>query len=305
MKCKYCNKEFSNKSNLTRHEKTTKKCNKNNTIKQPKKIQCEFCDKELCSKQSLNRHIAICRHAKKCENDIQNIVSKLQDEVTDLKSDKNNLYMKKDNILSLNSIKIISRRDDGYINLNALCKAGKKEFKEWKLNKKTQDFLKILQSNEGLLEGDLLKFDSTIENGERTTWGHPQVAVNVAQWISSEFNVRVSRWIYQLALIGKVELKNKKTTTELDNIYEEKRLSLDIQPYLAKDIVYFFEFIPNDKDLADPELLKDENIHFFEFGVTSNIKQRQISYGSGHRLDKSFIYKTGYLASLGESYVKK
>ena len=92
---------------------------------------------------------------------------------------------------------------------------------------------------------------------------------------------------------------------ELDKIYEEKRLSLDIQPYLAKDIVYFFEFIPNEKDLTEPELLKDKNIHFFEFGVTSNIQQRQLSYGSSYRLDKGFIYKTGYLASLGESYVKK
>ena len=304
MKCGYCDKEFANKSNLTRHELTSKKCNKNNTPKEPEKIQCEFCNKELCSKYSLNRHIAICRHAKKRENDIQNIVSKLQDEVTDLRSDKNNVSMIKDNILSLNSIPIISRREDGYINLTALCKAGKKEFKEWKRNKKTQDFLKIFQSTAGIPAVDLLKFGSN-GTGERHTWGQPQVAVNVAQWISPEFDVRVSKWIYELALTGKVELKNEKTNVELDNIYEEKRLSLDIQPYLVKDIVYFFEFIPNEKDLVAPELLKDENIHFFEFGVTSNIQQRQISYGSGHRLDKGFIYKTGYLASLGESYVKK
>jgi len=60
---------------------------------------------------------------------VQNIVSKLQDEVTDLKSNKNNVSMIKDNILSLNSIPIISRREDGYINLTSLCNAGKKEFK--------------------------------------------------------------------------------------------------------------------------------------------------------------------------------
>ena len=97
----------------------------------------------------------------------------------------------------------------------------------------------------------------------------------------------------------------KKTSKELDMIYEEKHLSLDIQPYLTRDIVYFFEFVPNEKDLEDPKLLEDTNIHFFEFGVTSNIQKRQSGYGPNYRLDKAFIYKSGYLASLGESYVKK
>jgi len=46
------------------------------------------------------------------------------------------------------------------------------------------------------------------------------------QWISQEFDVRVSKWIYELALTGKVELKNEKTNAELDNIYEEKCLSV-------------------------------------------------------------------------------
>jgi hypothetical protein len=38
--------------------------------------------------------------------------------------------------LSINNINIIARVSDGYINLNQLCKAGKKEFSEWKRNKK-------------------------------------------------------------------------------------------------------------------------------------------------------------------------
>jgi hypothetical protein len=33
---------------------------------------------------------------------------------------------------------------DGFINLNQLCKAGGKEFKEWKRNKKSKEFYLIL-----------------------------------------------------------------------------------------------------------------------------------------------------------------
>jgi len=303
MDCVYCKKNFYDKSTLKRHQVNSKACQKKkgNSIEIPNKFQCEFCNKQLSGKQALNRHLNICK-SKIIESN-ENIANSLQVKISELeKESKPNI--KKDNILSLNRIPIISRKEDGYINLTALCKAGKKEFNEWKRNKKTQEFLKVLNSSPRILGDEFIKYN-TGSIHERSTWGHPQVAVNIAQWISPEFDVHVSKWIYELALTGKVELGNEKTIIELDNIYEEKRLSLDIQPYLIKDIVYFFEFIPIEKDLVNPELLKDKNIHFFEFGVTSNIQQRQLSYGSGYRLDKGFIYKTGYLASLGESYVKK
>ena len=444
-KCEFCNKDYKNISNLNNHQKTAQFCikiqNGNSNINS--NFNCEFCNKKLSSKFRLNSHKLICKESKKQKDeDIKeknNLIielksklemsEKLQNSLTDVEKK----FIRKDSILSLNSIPIISRKEDGYINLTALCKAGKKDFKEWNRNKKTQAFLKVLISTVGIPTVEIIKCESG-GNGERHTWGHPQVAVNIAQWISPEFDVHVSKWIFdlkeknnelidelyslkileqpkliqdtifklklinnevldiairkdgyinatqlckagnklfghyqtskqtqdylqvlssnigipimklldskvggshsgtyvhrkvayhlaqwispqfavqvsnvldELFLTGKVELKNEKTTIELDNIYEEKRLSLDIQPYLAKDIVYFFEFTPCEKDLDDPELLKDKNIHFFEFGVTSNIQQRQSSYGPCYRLDKGFIYKTGYLASLGESYVKK
>jgi hypothetical protein len=36
---------------------------------------------------------------------------------------------------------VISRKEDGYINLTSLCKAGNKHFKNWKQNAKTEAFL--------------------------------------------------------------------------------------------------------------------------------------------------------------------
>ena len=77
--------------------------------------------------------------------------------------------MKKDNILSLNIIPIISRKEDGYINLTALCKAGKKEFNEWKRNKKTQEFLTVLNSFPRSLGNEFIKYN-TGSNHERSTY---------------------------------------------------------------------------------------------------------------------------------------
>ena len=42
--------------------------------------------------------------------------------------------------LELQGINIIARKEDGYINLNQLCKAGGKEFREWKKIKKVRHF---------------------------------------------------------------------------------------------------------------------------------------------------------------------
>jgi hypothetical protein len=58
----------------------------------------------------------------------------------------------------------------------------------------------------------------------------------------------------------------------------KKRLSIDIQPYLCKDVLYFLNLSPISEYLNDKSLLEDKNIHYFEFGVTSNIQQRQSEY---------------------------
>jgi len=208
--------------------------------------------------------------------------------------------------LVLNSIEITTRSDDGYINLTALCRAGNKEFKAWYKNKKTDAFLKVLSSSVRILTDELLKYE-TGSNENRATWGHPQVAINIAQWISPEFDVQVSKWIFELMLTGRVELGKEKTNAELEDIFETQRVSLDYQHHLGKDVLYFFEFIPDRNGLEDPTLLDNKELHFFEFGFTSNIQQRTSSSDyprPNYRLDKLFVYDSGFKTSLAEKYTK-
>ena len=71
----------------------------------------------------------------------------------------------------------------------------------------------------------LIKYN-TGSNSERANWGHPQVAINVAQWISPEFDVQVSKWVFELMLTGKVELDHEKSNKELEEALQKKIQSL-------------------------------------------------------------------------------
>jgi hypothetical protein len=119
------------------------------------------------------------------------------------------------------------REDDGYINITNLCKAGGKKFNHWNSNDKTKRFLQVLSLDAGIPVTSLIKLGSGHKIGNNNiseTWAHPQVAINIAQWISPEFDVLVSKWVYEIMLTGKVDIRNNKTTEELDTMNKENKL---------------------------------------------------------------------------------
>ena len=119
------------------------------------------------------------------------------------------------------------REDDGYINITNLCKAGGKQFKHWNSIDKTKKFLEELSVAVGKTTTELIKIGSGSKFGENVqsgTWAHPQVAVNIAQWISPKFDVLVSKWVYQIMLTGKMDIRDSKTTKELDEMNKENKL---------------------------------------------------------------------------------
>lgn len=130
--------------------------------------------------------------------------------------------------LELKGVRIIAREEDGYINLNQLCKAGGKEFRKWKENKKSKAFIqafyssgRILPSSGKNLPVEIIKYNAG-GNGERHHWGHPMIAINVAQWISPLFDVQVSKWVFELLITGKVVIGHELSNTELELEYKNK-----------------------------------------------------------------------------------
>ena len=195
-------------------------------------------------------------------------------------------------------------RKDGYVNATLLCKASGKRIDNWMRLESTK---KILQEFSNSLGSEGVKSTDCLEGKYGGTFIHPDLAVQLAQWISPSFALQVSRWIRELMLTGRVELGKEKTNAELEDIFETQRVSLDYQHYLGKDVLYFFEFIPDRNGLEDPVLLDNKELHFFEFGFTSNIQQRTSSSDyprPNYRLDKVFVYDSGFKTSLAEKYTK-
>jgi hypothetical protein len=119
------------------------------------------------------------------------------------------------------------RNEDGFINITNLCKAGGKKFNDWNRLDKTKRFLDVLKSETGIPVSDLIKVGSgsKYENDTKNqTWSHLQIAINIAQWISPEFDVMVSRLVYQIILTGKMDIRDNKTTKELDEMNKENKL---------------------------------------------------------------------------------
>ena len=125
------------------------------------------------------------------------------------------------------------RDEDGFINVTNLCKAGNKKFNDWFRLDKTKAFLQVLSATAGITAVNLLKYN-TGGNGERHTWAHPQVAINIAQWISPRFDVKVSAWVYEVMMTGKVDISNTKSYRQLQS--ENKDHKLKIQ-HLTKKYV--------------------------------------------------------------------
>ena len=205
-------------------------------------------------------------------------------------------------------------RKDGMVNATSLCKAGNKLFGDYKRNKQTDEYLHALSA---VMEIPITALINIKQGGnnkyEQGTWVHRKVAIHLAQWISPYFAVQVSRWIDELLICGSVTLCQEKSNNELDNEFKsvisntttEKKLSIDMEPYHEKDVLYIYNVNP--KEELNIQIPQDK--HCYEFGVTSNIKQRDSAYNNDKcydkvRLDRIVEYKDRNSLARGEKRIK-
>jgi hypothetical protein len=118
--------------------------------------------------------------------------------------------------LTLEGIDIICRHTDGYIDANALCKAAGKEFRNWRINQRSKEYLRELSLDMNRPIDMIIKYE---DHGpaNRTNWVDPRVAVNVAQWISPRFEVKVSNWITELLVCGDVKYNSERSIETIAN----------------------------------------------------------------------------------------
>jgi hypothetical protein len=239
--CQHCNKIFNAKNDRNRH---TKICKKHYDIDDMKRENKNMSDEiiglrkenqllreELKKSQDNYKDLSITAMSQNFEDET---TIDIDDTVYQTDSDDEEIEEYKLTPLGVGQgFTIEHREDDGYINVTNLCKAGGKQFKAWKRLDKTKAFIQALSSEVLISTSGLIKL-GTGGNGKSNTWVHPQVAINIAQWISPKFDVKVSGWVYEIMMTGKVNITNTTSFKKLQNDNKDQKIKIQ---YLTKKYV--------------------------------------------------------------------
>jgi hypothetical protein len=119
----------------------------------------------------------------------------------------------------VNGLQVSQGLHDGYINLTQMAKAYGKRVYNWLRLKDTEDLLKEFEEQEKLNNSDVsdLKPALIVKRGkhEGGTWGHPDIAIQFAQWLDKGFALQVSRWVREWMTIGQNPLPSTQPPNNL------------------------------------------------------------------------------------------
>jgi len=100
IECEFCNKEFSTKGNLIKHQKSTKYCIKIQkergiSVDEPHKYNCKFCNKNFYEKSNYTKHEIICSEKPNKEKEelyaeiekLKSIISEKDERILDLEGE--------------------------------------------------------------------------------------------------------------------------------------------------------------------------------------------------------------------------
>ncbi len=97
---------------------------------------------------------------------------------------------------SWNGTPISRRTTDGYVNATAMCRANEKRWSKYRESERASEYLEALSSEVRIPVYGLIQAQAGGSSGGET-WVHPQVAVDLARWISAPFAVWMDRWFIE------------------------------------------------------------------------------------------------------------
>jgi KilA-N domain len=87
----------------------------------------------------------------------------------------------------------------GYVNASQMCKANGKFLADYTKLKSTKHYLQAL-SNDMKILISLLVIDIQGYGSEQSTWIHPEIAIDLARWVSVEFRIWANRTLMKVMM---------------------------------------------------------------------------------------------------------
>jgi KilA-N domain len=112
-------------------------------------------------------------------------------------------------------------RTRGLFSLTDICKATGKNVADFLRLQGTTDYIHALSRAMGIPIENLL----IVGKGSKGTWGHPQLSIKCAAWVSAEFEILITSWVWELLTTGKVELATASTPAVTVAIDDPERMA--------------------------------------------------------------------------------
>lgn len=84
-------------------------------------------------------------------------------------------------------------KDNDYINLTKMCKQAGRKFNHYFRTQPTKEYLSVVEAETNVVVADLIEKRVGGVPTEQGTYGHPLVAIHLAQWLSPEFALAVTK----------------------------------------------------------------------------------------------------------------
>ena len=107
---------------------------------------------------------------------------------------------------SYNNFTISRRESDGWVNLTQMCKANGKLLGHFLALKSTKAYFQAIESDIAIPISEMIEVKKGGDPKLQGSWGHPEIAILLAQWISPEFHRWCNAHIFVLMSDGKTSL---------------------------------------------------------------------------------------------------
>ena len=195
-----------------------------------------------------------------------------------------------------------------------MCKAAGKEYKSWRRAKNTDPYLESISQKCNLCTSELIH---RATGGNYTTWVHPYVAINIAQWCSPHFSAQVSIWVFEIIATGKVDSSNPTDFETLKSELEKKIKEKEVIQMQLENTIKEKEVIEKQykKKIKRKQYSKGNVIYIlqsenhkesgiFKIGITSDMTGRLSNFNTSDEHEVIFMqecYTIEYMEIIEES----